>query len=179
MLRYVYSSCDIYTTANVSISANIIGRWWTFWQSFFLASLAFCFVSAENGPEGLAHARQSLYRRWSSSWKSTRRYCPLDSQPVVQKIPIFLKKNFPALVSKVSPHLFNVCLFTKDSQRVLQSRHWTGYTVLNETLTVTACMELSRINSMTRKIDEIALLNSDKGIFEGGNWKWLIKIWIS
>lgn len=37
-----------------------------------------------------------------------------------------------------------------------------GYTVLNETLTVTDFMELSRINSVTGKVDEIALMNSDK-----------------
>lgn len=77
--------------------------------------------------------------------------------------------NFPALVYKVSPHLFNVCLFTKGSQRALQSRHWTGYTVLNETLTVTAYMEHSRINSMTGEIDEIALINSGEGIFKEVN----------
>lgn len=34
--------------------------------------------------------------------------------------------------------------------------------VLNETLTVTTFMELTRINSMTRKAGEIALLSSDK-----------------
>lgn len=47
-----------------------------------------------------------------------------------------------------------------------------GTQILNETLTVTAYVELSRINSLTRKIDKIALLTSDEGIFEGGNGKW-------
>lgn len=43
------------------------------------------------------------------------------------------------------------------------------YTVFSETLTVTAYMKLSRINTRTGKIDEIALLSSDKGIFKEGN----------
>ena len=54
-------------------------------------------------------------------------------------------------------------------KRALQSRHWTGYTVLNKTLTDTGYMQLSRINSMLGKVDEIALINSDKGVFKEGS----------
>lgn len=69
---------------------------------------------------------------------------------------------FPPWFTGFWPHLFNIHLFSKDSHRASCSRYQFRYTVLNETLTVTAFMELTRINSMTRKADEIALLSSDK-----------------